>query len=103
MNFDDYSRHLFSKQEPNLALRLSASAAALVACFAILFLPREAVWENYVLISVCLAAAGLYFLSSHDEATCNKGWKMSFFLGILWFGNAILNLLMTLASYLPKT
>ena len=97
MNFDSTER------QPNMVLRLSATFMAVVACACIFLIPRDLEWRNYAMISACLVAAGLYFASSHDESSCNKGWKMSFFLGILWFGNALLNLLVTLASYLPKT
>lgn len=97
MNFDS------QEPQPNMTLRLSASLMACVACFSILFMPKDiGDWVGYYLISVCLIAAGLYFWSAKDEADCNKGWKMSFFLGIGWLFNATLHLLMELAKQLPQ-
>lgn len=97
MNFDSTER------QPNMALRLSATFMAIVSCCFILFLPRDEPWVDYVKISACLIASGLYFWSATDESNCNKGWKSSFFLGMIWLFNATINLLVTLASNLPKT
>lgn len=97
MNFDS------TEPQPNMALRLSASFMACVACFSILLIPKETGdWVNYYLISVCLIAAGLYFTSAKDEADCNKGWKMSFILGTVWLFNAGIHLLLELAKQLPR-
>lgn len=96
MNFDS------TEPQSNMFLRLSATFMAIVACFCIFLIPNNWEWVHYVNLSVCLTAAGLYFASSWDENECNKGWKVSFFLGMIWLFNATIHLLLVIAANLPK-
>lgn len=91
----------FEDYESPRPIRLLPTLFAVISCFMILFLPN-CEEKSWACMTICLVTSGLYFAAAGLRWSGTFGWKMDFFLGILWLLNAGIHLFLLIALYLPK-